>query len=252
MTFTGGSFPVLSSSPAVHPNVSGSTSVFSQPQGWHSTPSVPVATSSSGTQHSFPMTQSTLSATSSIQGMQTRQDHTPKSGFQPPSVTQVGPMSHFSGDSSTPQTGSTPVIPTQSGQTTQFSGDASRPQTGSMPGMSTQGGQMAHFMGETSKNRASSIPEMMSNVGGNTSIRGAMPQSVAHHTHLTRNQGGGNVPMGVLPPTICPQEGGFGSGPSHPGTVPAPSDKDFGIQQGFDRSSMPTVPVEPVQEPGEG
>ena len=280
-SYIGGSFPVMGSSPAaVLPNVSGSTSVFSQSQSWQGTPSGPTPISSIGTQHSFSLTQSTPTA-SSIHGPQ-RQDHMTSSGVASiassmgsSSVTQGSQMTHFSGDTIRPQTGSTPgmpmqggqmthpirdsyspqtgsmpVLPSQFGQMTQFPGNAPTPQTDNMHGMSMQRGQMTHFMGDTPKPRASSTSEMMPNFSGNAPSGGTMPQPGATHTHFMRTLGGGNVPVGAQPPTIGPQQSGFGLGPSYPGTVPVLPREEPNTQQGSNRSSSSAVAPEPTQEPG--
>lgn len=280
MSFIGGSFPVTGSSPAaVFPNVRGSTSAFSQSHSWQGTPSGPTPSSLTGTQHSFPLMQSTPAA-SSIHGPQ-RQDHVTSSGTASvaswvgsSSITQGGQMTHFSGDTIRPQTGSTPGIPMQGGQMTHPIGDSSSPQTGSMSVMSSQfgqmtqfpgnapipqtgnthgipvqGGQMTHFMGDTPKNRAGSTSEVMPNFGGNAPSGGTMPQPGTPHSHLMRNLGGGNIPVGALPPNMGPQESGFGLGPSYPGTVPVPREEP-NTQQGSDRSSSSVVAPEPTQEPG--
>lgn len=152
-------------------------------------------------------------------------------------------MTHFTGDPSRPQAGSIPAMSMQGGQMAHFMGEPSRAQTDSMLVMTTQGGQMTHFMDETSKNRAGSISEMMSSAGGNVPSAGVMSQPGAPHLQQMGNQGVSNFPMGVPPPTMGPQGGGFGLGPSHPGTVPVPSQ---------DQPSRPAAPTEPLQEPGEG
>ena len=132
---------------------------------------------------------------------------------------------------------------------THFSGDNIRPQTGSTPGMPMQGGQMTHFMGDTPKNRAGSTSEVMPNFGGNAPRGGTMSQPGTPHSHLMSNVGGGNVPVGALPPTMGPQESGFGLRSSYTGTVPAPREEP-NTQQAFDGSSSSAVAPEPTQEPG--
>lgn len=221
---TGGSFSIMGSSASVHPNVSGSTSVFSQTQAWHSTPSLPAATP--GTQNSFPVSQN-ISAASSIHGEQITQHHMTNAGA-PQAVSWVGPSSV-----------------TQGGHMTQFSGQPT-PQTGGILGGRSQGGQMTHFMGETSKNRAGSIPEMMSNVGSNAPSGGAMPQPGVPHSPVIRSQGGGNFPMSVPPSTIGPQGSSFGTGPIQPGGMPVPIKEEPNMQQGSVMGSMP--PTEPLHE----
>ena len=236
MSFSGGPYPAMGSSPAAVPsNISGSPSVFSQSQSWHGTPSTTTPTSSVGVQHSFPATPS--------------QDHVTSYGtssaasWMPPSnALQGGQLTHLSGEAYMPQTssissmrgeqmtfpagstrpqlgGKSTITPTQLGQTVQFAGDFSTPQTGSMTGAPMHGGQMPFFMGETSKNRAGSTSEMISSVVENVPSRGMMSQPGPLHSQSLRNQDGGNPPLGVPPPILGHQGGGFGLGPSHSGAV---------------------------------
>lgn len=240
MLFTGGSFPVMGSTAPAHPNVSGATSAFSQAQAWQGTTTeqsrnIPAT----GTHHSsFPPTQN-MSTTPSIHGAQpVAANHMTSVGA--PTVTS------WSGPSNI----------TQGSQMTQFIGDDSRQRTGSIPSVPTQGGQMTQFTGDASRIRSSGTSEMIPNVVGNAPNGGAMPQP--HNQINMANQGGGNFPMGILPPsggihmpsTMGPHGGGFGSVPSHPGMVPVPPQEDPSMQQGLDRNSVPTTPTETTQEPG--
>lgn len=246
MCFIGGSFAAMGSSamPAP-PNVSGAASVFSQGQAWHSTTleqsrNIPAAGPSTATQHSsFPATQN-LSTVPSIHGVQTASgDHMANVGI-PALASWVGPSNI-----------------TQGSQMTHFPDDSSRHRAGSIPSVPTQGGQMTQFAGDISRTRTGSIPEMMSTVARNVPNAGAMPQPGIPHNQVNMgNQGGGNFPMGILPGTGSlpstkgPHGGGFGSGPSHPGAVPVPSNEEPSMQLGPDRSSMPATPTDSTQEPG--
>ena len=246
--FIGGTFAAMGSSALpTPPNVSGAGNVFSQAQGWHGTNleqsrNIPAAGTSTVTQHrSYPGTQN-MSTAPLIHGVQTASGDNMANVSVPTSASWGGPsnitpgsqMTHFPEDSSRHRAGSIPIVPSQAGQMSQFAGDISRTRTGS-------------------------VPEMMPNVARNVPNAGAMPQPGMPHNPVNMgNQGGGNFPMGVMPvtgtlhqqSTMGPHGGGFGSGPSHPGAIPVPSNEDPSMQLGPERSNKPVAPTDSTQEPG--
>ena len=249
MFFTGGSFAVMGSSAMpTPPNVGGTGNVFSQAQGWHGTNIeqsrniAAAAGTSTVTQHgSFPGTQN-ISTAQLIHGAQTVSGDNMANVNATTLVSWAGPSSITPGS-----------------QMTHFPEDISRHRAGSIPSIPSQGGQVNQFAGDISRARTGSIPEMMSNVTRKVPNAGAMPQRGMPHNQVnTGNQGAGNFPMSVMSTTgslhqqsmIGPHGGGFGSGPSHPGSVPLPSNEEPSMQLGPERSSMPTTPTDSTQEPG--
>lgn len=257
MSFSGGPFPAVGLSPAAVPcNISQSPSVFSQSQPWHdmpsaSTPSLAIGMQDHVTSSGSSSAASWIPPSNALQGGQLTQLSGEGGTLQTNSISSMrgDQMTIPPGDSTRPQLGNKSTITrTELGQTMQFAGDFSTPQTGSMTGAPMQGGQMPLIMSETSKNRAGSTSEMMPSE--NAPSRGMMPQPGPPHGHSLRNQDGGNLPLGVPPPILGPQGGGFGLGPSHPGTVSVTSQHQPGTRQGFDMSSSLPAPTEPSQEQG--